>query len=56
MERVKRIHRLLYREGLNRTQALERLEADPDAGTDEFRRMLEFAKASQRGLARGARG
>jgi UDP-N-acetylglucosamine acyltransferase len=53
---VKRIHRLLYREGLNRTQALERLQADPDAGTEEFRRMLEFAQTSERGLARGARG
>jgi UDP-N-acetylglucosamine acyltransferase len=56
LERVKRIHRLLYREGLNRTQALERLQADPDAATEEFRRMLEFAQASERGLARGARG
>jgi UDP-N-acetylglucosamine acyltransferase len=56
LERVKRIHRLLYREGLNRTQALERLQADPDAATEEFRRMLEFAQTSERGLARGARG
>ena len=40
--------------GLDR--ALERLQADPDAATEEFRRMLEFAQASERGLARGARG
>lgn len=56
LERVKAVHRILYREGLNRSQALERLAAHPDAASDEFRRMLVFAQASQRGLARGARG
>jgi len=51
IERVKQIHRVLYREGLNRSQALEKLAAHESAGTEEFRRMLEFARASQRGLA-----
>jgi UDP-N-acetylglucosamine acyltransferase len=51
VDRVKQIHRVLYREGLNRSQALEKLAAHPSAGTEEFRRMLEFARASQRGLA-----
>jgi UDP-N-acetylglucosamine acyltransferase len=51
IDRVKQIHRVLYREGLNRSQALEKLAAHESAGTEEFRRMLEFARASQRGLA-----
>jgi UDP-N-acetylglucosamine acyltransferase len=51
IERVKQIHRLLYRDGLNRSQALEKLAAHASAGTAEFRRILEFAQASQRGLA-----
>jgi UDP-N-acetylglucosamine acyltransferase len=55
LDRVKQIHRILYRDGLNRSQALERLAAHPQAGTPEFRRVLEFAKASERGLAPGAR-
>ncbi len=52
-DRVKQIYRVLYREGLNRTQALEKLAAHPQAGSVEFQRMLDFARASQRGLARG---
>jgi UDP-N-acetylglucosamine acyltransferase len=55
MERVKALFRILYREGLNRTQALEKLAAHPEAGSEEFQRMLGFARASQRGLARGGR-
>lgn len=54
MERVKAIYRILYREGLNRTQALEKLAAHPDAGTEEFRRLLDFAAKSERGLAPAA--
>lgn len=53
LDRVKQVHRLLYRSGLNRTQALEKLAADPQAASAEFQRMLAFAKASQRGLAPG---
>ena len=55
LERVKQVPRILYREGLNRSQALERLAAHPDAGSPEFRRMLDFARASERGLAPGGR-
>lgn len=55
MERVKLLHRILYREGLNRTQALAKLAAHPDAGSAEFVRMLEFARKSDRGLAPGGR-
>jgi UDP-N-acetylglucosamine acyltransferase len=55
LERVKQIHRILYREGLNRTQALEKLASHPQADSLEFQRMLTFAKSSERGLAPGAR-
>jgi UDP-N-acetylglucosamine acyltransferase len=55
LERVKQIHRILYRDGLNRTQALEKLASHPHAGSEEFTRMLRFAQASERGLAPGSR-
>lgn len=55
IDRVKQIHRLLYREGLNRTQALEKIAAHADAATGEFQLVLEFARSSERGLAPGAR-
>lgn len=55
LDRVKQIHRLLYRDGLNRTQALERLAAHAQASTAEFQHILKFASDSQRGLAPGAR-
>jgi UDP-N-acetylglucosamine acyltransferase len=51
LERVRRIYRILYREGLNRTQALEKLAAHEEAGTPEFQRMILFAGKSDRGLA-----
>lgn len=51
LDRVKQIHRILYRDGLNRTQALEKLMAHPQAATEEFQRMLRFAQTSERGLA-----
>ncbi len=53
VERVKQIFRLLYRGGLNRTQALEKLAADSQASSAEFQRVLVFANSSQRGLAPG---
>ena len=56
LDRVKAIYRTLYRDGLNRTQALEKLAADVDAGSGEYRQMLEFARSSSRGLAPGGRG
>lgn len=54
LERVKQIYRTLYREGLNRTQAFERLSTHPQAGSAEFQRLLAFAKTSERGFAAGA--
>ncbi|MGH7957913.1 MAG: acyl-ACP--UDP-N-acetylglucosamine O-acyltransferase [Opitutaceae bacterium] len=55
IDRVKQIHRILYREGLNRSQALEKLAGNAQAGSEEFQRMLSFAKSSERGLAPGGR-
>jgi UDP-N-acetylglucosamine acyltransferase len=51
IDRVRQLYRLLYRDGLNRSQALEKLEAHEHASSAEFQRMITFAKASQRGLA-----
>eukprot|EP01035_Chromulina_nebulosa_P047961 gene47961-65054_t len=53
LDRVKQIYRLLYRDGLNRSQALEKLAAHPLAATAEFARILAFAQSSERGLAPG---
>jgi UDP-N-acetylglucosamine acyltransferase len=54
IERVKQIFRILYREHLNRTQALEKLAGHPQVATGEFQCVLNFARASERGLAPGA--
>jgi UDP-N-acetylglucosamine acyltransferase len=56
LARVREIFRVFYREGLNRTQALERLAAHPEAASEEIRRVLEFAKKSTRGLLPGWSG
>lgn len=55
VDRVKLIHRTLYRDGLNRSQALEKLAAHPQAASAEFQRVLGFARQSERGLAPGAK-
>ncbi len=55
LDRVKQIYRVLYREGLNRTQALEKLASHSQAASAEFQRVLSFARASERGLAPGGR-
>ncbi len=54
MDRVKLIHRILYREGLNRSQAIAKLEAHEAAQSAEVRRILDFASKSGRGLIGGA--
>ena len=54
LERVKQIFRILYRDGLNRTQALEKLSTHADAATPEFARVLAFAGKSERGIIGGA--
>ncbi|HUR57622.1 MAG TPA: acyl-ACP--UDP-N-acetylglucosamine O-acyltransferase [Opitutaceae bacterium] len=55
LDRVKQIHRILYRDGLNRTQALEKLAQHEQAASAEFKRVLDFAQRSERGLAPGGR-
>lgn len=55
MDRVKFAFRSLYRERLNRAQALERIKNHPDADTNELARVLEFAQVSERGFAPGRR-
>ena len=54
LDRVKQIFRILYRDGLNRTQALEKLAEHKQAATPEFQRMLTFAQSSDRGFAPGS--
>jgi UDP-N-acetylglucosamine acyltransferase len=53
MNNIRQIFRILYRDGLNRSQALELLSTHELATTAEFRHMLEFAQKSERGLAPG---
>jgi len=53
MNNIRQIFRILYREGLNRSQALERLESHASSGSAEFTHMLNFARKSDRGLAPG---
>ncbi len=53
LDRVKQIYRVLFRDGLNRAQALDKLREHPEAGSAEFQRMLAFAGKSERGLAPG---
>jgi UDP-N-acetylglucosamine acyltransferase len=55
LDRVKQVYRTLYRDGLNRSQALEKLAQHPQADSDEFQRVLRFAQTSERGLAPGGR-
>lgn len=55
LDRVKQIHRILYRDGLNRSQALEKLAHHENAASVEFKRVLDFAQRSERGLAPGGR-
>ena len=54
LDRVKQIFRILYRDGLNRTQALEKIATHPDATSAEFQRVIAFAAKSTRGLTPGA--
>jgi UDP-N-acetylglucosamine acyltransferase len=54
IERVKQVFRILFRDGLNRSQAMEKLAQHPAASSDEFRRVLTFAQQSERGLAPGS--
>jgi UDP-N-acetylglucosamine acyltransferase len=53
VELVKQAYRILYRDGHNRAQALERLSQHPRAEATEIKAFLDFARASKRGFAPG---
>ncbi len=53
MDRIKAIYRTLFREGLNRTQALEKLQGLEIASSTEVQSLLQFAAKSERGMAPG---
>ncbi|HVT74368.1 MAG TPA: acyl-ACP--UDP-N-acetylglucosamine O-acyltransferase [Lacunisphaera sp.] len=53
LEAVKQVFRIVYRTGLNRTQALDRLREHKLAGSEEFRHFLTFAEQSERGFIAG---
>jgi UDP-N-acetylglucosamine acyltransferase len=53
LDAVKAAYRIFYRDGLNRTQALEALLAHPLSSTAEFQLFIEFIKTSERGLTAG---
>lgn len=50
IQALKEAHRFIYREGLNRSQALERVENDVEQ-TDEVKRLVAFYRNSKRGVA-----
>jgi UDP-N-acetylglucosamine acyltransferase len=54
LDRVKQLHRILFRDGLNRSQALEKLAQHPQTASEEIQRVLAFAASSERGLAPGS--
>jgi UDP-N-acetylglucosamine acyltransferase len=50
--RIGRVHRIFYRDGLNRTQALEKLQASADLmASKEGQILAEFYANSQRSVA-----
>ena len=50
IQALKEAHRLIYREGLNRSQALERVENDIEQ-FDEIKNLVSFYRNSQRGVS-----
>ncbi|HEY5551585.1 MAG TPA: acyl-ACP--UDP-N-acetylglucosamine O-acyltransferase [Opitutaceae bacterium] len=53
LEAVKAAYRIYYRDGLNRTQALETLRAHASADAAEFKLFIGFIESSERGLTAG---
>ena len=50
IQALKEAHRFIYRDGLNRTQALERVENDGEP-TEEVKRLVAYYRHSHRGVA-----
>jgi UDP-N-acetylglucosamine acyltransferase len=53
LDAIKQLFRVVFRQGLNRAQALDALHEHPLAETREFKHFLAFASSSQRGFAPG---
>jgi UDP-N-acetylglucosamine acyltransferase len=53
LDSVKSAYRIFYRDGFNRTQALETLRAHNSAGSAEFQLFVGFVESSERGLTAG---
>jgi UDP-N-acetylglucosamine acyltransferase len=53
LETVKTIYRVLYRSGLNRSQAVEELSKREDAAKPEIQTVVRFIESSSRGLCPG---
>jgi UDP-N-acetylglucosamine acyltransferase len=54
IDRIKQLFRILFRDGLNRSQAFEKLQAHAASDSVEFRAVLDFAAVSERGLTPGS--
>lgn len=50
IQSLKEAHRLIYRDGLNRTQALDKVESEVEP-TEEVKKLVAFYRASERGVA-----
>lgn len=50
IETIKKLYRIFYRDGLNRTQAKEKVQAEMDVSNPDVARFLDFVNTSQRGL------
>ena len=50
IQALKEAHRFLYRDNLNRSQALDRVENDVEP-FEEVKRLVAFYRNSQRGVA-----
>mgnify|MGYP006088644103 CR=1 FL=1 len=51
IELARKAFKTLYKEGLNRSQAIEKLKEDPNHSTRVFKALLSFIGKSSRGLA-----
>lgn len=51
LKKLRQSYRLLYRSGLNTSQALERMEAELD-GDPHLQRLLDFVRSSERGITK----
>ncbi len=54
IDRIKQLFRIMFRDGLNRSQALEKLNGHSAADSVEFQAVLDFAAQSERGLTPGS--